>query len=227
MTTAVITAAGSGVRMGGGVPKILLPVNGTPVVAWAVAAFAECADVDAIVVVASRDTLETVRSIAEREAGGKLAAVVCGGATRAASVRAGVAACPEGTDIVAVHDGARPCIKPEAISRTIAAARESGTGIAAVRVVDTLKRAHEEADGSVVVETTVDRTSLWAVQTPQTARLELLQRAFAAIADDDPSITDEASALEKSGVKVCLVPCPEPNPKITYPGDLVTAARLL
>lgn len=227
MTTAVITAAGSGVRMGGGTPKILLPLNGTPVVAWSVAAFAECRDVDAIVVVAHRDALETVRAIAEREAGGKLAAVVCGGSTRTASVRAGVAACPDGTDVVAVHDGARPCVSPAVISRTIAAARECGTGVAAARVVDTLKRAREEPDGSAVVETTVDRASLWAVQTPQTARIELLRRAFDAVADDDPAITDEASALEKSGVRVRLVPCPEPNPKITYPGDVALASALL
>jgi len=131
--------------------------------------------------------------------------------------------CDSATQIVAVHDGARPLVTPALIEATITAARAFGTGIAATKVVDTIKEANEDK----TVIRTVDRTKLWAVQTPQTARLPLLREAYTKIFQEKSVVTDEAAAVESLGQKVHLVETPFLNLKITTPADLAIAEALL
>jgi 2-C-methyl-D-erythritol 4-phosphate cytidylyltransferase len=131
--------------------------------------------------------------------------------------------CNSQTDIVAVHDGARPLVTPALIESTIISAREFGTGIAAIKVVDTIK----EANGDRTVVRTVDRTKLWAVQTPQTVKFSLLRSAYANVMEKKMVVTDEAAAVELLGEKVRLVETPFLNLKITTPSDLRIAEALL
>jgi 2-C-methyl-D-erythritol 4-phosphate cytidylyltransferase len=153
----------------------------------------------------------------------KVIAFADGGVERQNSVWNGTEKCPTGTEIVAVHDGARPLVTPALIEATIASARQHGTGIAATKIVDTIK----EADDTRTILRTVDRTKLWAVQTPQTVRYELLRRAYTKILEQGIIVTDEAAAVERLGEPVRLVDTPFLNLKITTPSDLAMAEALL
>jgi 2-C-methyl-D-erythritol 4-phosphate cytidylyltransferase len=145
--------------------------------------------------------------------------VVAGGATRAASVRAGLAALPEACEVVVVHDAARPLATPALFEAVIAAVVAGADGaVPGVPLTDTVKRVH----GGEVVET-LDRASLVAVQTPQAFRAEALRRAHAG----EPEATDDAGLLEAIGARVVVVPGERGNLKLTRPADLVTAAALL
>jgi 2-C-methyl-D-erythritol 4-phosphate cytidylyltransferase len=153
----------------------------------------------------------------------KVRRIVAGGATRLASVRAGIAAANPDTTFFAVHDGARPAVPVALIRDCVASARKFGSGVAAAKITDTVKSVTRAG----VVESTLDREPLWAAQTPQVFRADLLRKALEKVDDKDPAITDESSAVERLGEKVRIVENPEPNPKITYPGDVGIVARLL
>ncbi len=152
-----------------------------------------------------------------------MAAFTDGSAERQDSVGNGLKACESRTEIVAVHDGARPLVTPALIESTIASARAFGTGIAATKVVDTIKEANEDK----TVVRTVDRTRLWAVQTPQTVTFRLLRDAYAKVFEKKIVVTDEAAAVELIGEKVHLVETPFLNLKVTTPSDLGIAEALL
>jgi 2-C-methyl-D-erythritol 4-phosphate cytidylyltransferase len=153
----------------------------------------------------------------------KVMAFADGGIERQNSVWNGLEKCSPATEIVAVHDGARPLITPALIESTVASARSSGTGIAATKVVDTIKEANDDK----TVIRTVDRTKLWAVQTPQTIRFELLRKAYSAVLKKNIVVTDEAAAVELLGQPVHLVETAFLNLKITTPSDLAMAEALL
>jgi len=153
----------------------------------------------------------------------KVSDIVAGGARRQDSVAKGLAAVDPDTRIVVVHDGARPCVTSELISATVDSARKSGCGIAATRIVDTVKYVERGA----VVDHTVDRSKLWAVQTPQAFKLDLLQKAYRKVEADGAVVTDEAAAVELLGESVRLVEWQKPNIKITMVEDLAVAAALL
>ena len=154
----------------------------------------------------------------------KVRKIVPGGPTRLASVRNGLDACdPDDTRLVLVHDGARPCVTHQIVADCIASARKHGSGVAATKLVDSVKTAGRNG----IVTGSLDREKVWTVQTPQAFRFDLLRRAVAAVDDKDPRITDESSAVELLGEPVRLVQTSTPNPKVTVPEDLVTAARLL
>ena len=219
MTSAVVVAAGKGSRMGGGPDKVFLNLGPKPVLAHALAAFENCPDVDEIVVVVRSDQIPAVQGLVQMFGCRKVRRVV----SRLDSVRNGVAACDPDSLYISVHDGARPCVTPQLVSDTVASAKKHGTGVAATKIVDTVKSASRVG----VVEKTVDREPLWTVQTPQTFRASLLRKALAAVDARDPSFTDEAAVLEAFGAEVRLVRSSLPNIKITAPDDLVPAARLL
>jgi 2-C-methyl-D-erythritol 4-phosphate cytidylyltransferase len=220
MVTAIVLAAGRSSRMGGTQNKQFLELLGQPIVRYALAAFDNCADVDAIVVVCRLDYADQAKQVAREFK--KVVAFAEGGVERQNSVWNGLQQCDPGTEIVAVHDGARPLVTPELISATIQSAHAHGTGIAAIKVVDTIKEAEDK-----VVARTVDRTKLWAVQTPQTVRFGLLQKAYRQVLDAGLIVTDEAAAVERLGERVHLVETPFLNLKITTPVDLQTAEALL
>jgi 2-C-methyl-D-erythritol 4-phosphate cytidylyltransferase len=149
--------------------------------------------------------------------------IVAGGARRQDSVAIGLAAVDPDTRTVVIHDGARPCVTPELIAETITSAQRHGSGVAASRIVDTVKFVKRGAS----VDHTVDRTKLWAVQTPQAFGYELLRKAYARVSEQGETVTDEASAVEGLGEVVRLVEWPKPNIKITTAEDLAVAAALL
>ncbi len=149
--------------------------------------------------------------------------LVIGGAERQDSVWNGLEALTPATEIVAIQDGARPCTSATIISATIAAAREVGAAVAAMPVTDTIK---ETSDGKLVGRT-LDRSKLWAVQTPQTFRVEVIRRALATVRQKGLSVTDDTAACELIGQPVKLVSGSAPNPKVTVPADLPYIELLL
>lgn len=200
---AIVVAGGSGARFGGA--KQFTVLGGRRVVDWAVlAAGAACAGV---ILVLPEDQVGRVALDVQPDV------VVAGGATRSASVRAGLAQVPDDADAVIVHDAARPMAHPglfEAVLDALAAGADGA--VVAVPVADTLKRVGP--DGAVVE--TVDRSGLWAVQTPQGFRLEVLRAAHAG----EPEATDDAGLVEAAGGRVVVVPGDRRNLKVTDPADL-------
>ena len=218
MVTAIVLAAGRSSRMGGGENKQFIELLGKPLVYYSLAAFEQCGVVDEVVLVRRPDYAEQAAQIARQFK--KVVAFADGGVERQNSVWNGLEKATG--DIVAVHDGARPLVTPALIEATVASAQANGTGIAATKVVDTIKKATGH-----VVERTVDRTKLWAVQTPQTVRTQLLREAYGLVLKKGVIVTDEAAAVEMLGQPVHLVETPFLNLKITTPSDLAMAEALL
>jgi 2-C-methyl-D-erythritol 4-phosphate cytidylyltransferase len=223
MVTAIVLAAGRSTRMGGGLNKQFIELLGKPIVWYSLTAFELCGAVDAVILVRRPDYAQEAELIVREFGFHKVVAVTDGGVERQNSVWNGLEKCDPATDIVAVHDGARPLVTPALIQATITSAHAHGTGIAATKVVDTIKEANEDK----TVIRTVDRTKLWAVQTPQTARLSLLRKAYTKVFQDQIVVTDEATAVESLGQKVHLVETSFLNLKITTPTDLAMAEALL
>ena len=217
LATAVIAAAGSGDRLGAGGPKALVEVAGRPLLAWSVAALAGADRIGSVVVSAPPGYEEAVRAIAGD------ASVVTGGASRSESVALALELVD--TELVAVHDAARPLATSrlfDAVVSEIAGDPECDAIVAAAPVADTLKRA---LAGRVIE--TVPRTELWAVQTPQAFRAGALRAALDVDRDTLASATDDASLVEASGGVVRVFSWDEPNPKVTTRTDLAIAEALL
>lgn len=213
----VIVAAGVSRRMGG-VDKILTPVLGRALISHAVRAFNDSEHVSSIVLVVSGDRLEACRRLVDEQGFHKVD--VCeGGARRQDSVRLGLDRLGS-TDWTIVHDGARPMVDAAMIEAGLAAVRETGAAMAAVPLKDTIKAAGP--DGMVLK--TVDREGLWAAQTPQVFRTDLLVEAQSRITDD---VTDDATMVERMGGRVKLFMGSNDNLKVTAPEDLRLVEALL
>ncbi len=218
---AVIVAGGSSRRMG--FNKLTAELEGRPVLAWSVAAFNDCPAVDALVLVCAASARAELEKIAREAAPVKLKAVVEGGAHRHLSVAEGLEAVAADASMIAVHDAARPLVDSSMIERCLETARNTGAAACARRVNDTLKRINDEG---FIVES-VDRANLWAVETPQIFRAELLRHAYAEVIATGGHVSDETSAVQAAGAPVALVETREWNGKITYPGDLELARVVL
>ena len=219
---ALIPAAGIGARFGAGKPKQYVEINGKTVLQHTIDIFENHPVIDLIAVIVSSEdqTFQTTPS-------SKTHVFRVGGASRAETVRNGVSALlAQGLaaeqDNILVHDAARCCLPPEALTRLIeeAGGQEQG-GILAIPVADTLKR----ADGKNHIGETVSRAGLWQAQTPQLFQTALLHRALSA--EDLSDITDEASAVEKLGVQPLLVQGDTRNLKLTLPQDELIVRLLL
>ena len=234
--TALLVAAGSGERLGADRPKALLPVAGRPMYEWSLAAFAASGRLERVVIAAPpghRD--EVAAAVAGPERGSAAAAgdgvaveVVEGGATRAESVRAALV--PAETEVVLVHDAARPLVTPDLIVALLdalaAAGPDIGGAIAAAPITDTVKRCEPAATGGPRIVETLDRSRLWAAQTPQAFEAATLRRAFEA-ASDRAAATDDAALVESLGLAVAVHPAPPGNFKVTTADDLRLAELLL
>jgi len=222
---AIVPAAGSGSRFGAELPKQYLPLCGRPMIHHALLTLAQHPKIDRIWVVLSPDDAYW-KKFDWHVLGAKVDTVYCGGATRADSVLNGLSAAETSLaddDWVLVHDAARPCLTGRLIGDLIdCLANDPVGGLLATPVADTLKRA--DAEGRCLH--TEPRDGLWQAQTPQMFRAALLHRALVAAAGD-PGITDEASAIEKLGLRPRLVPSDTHNFKVTYPADFRLAERLL
>ena len=218
----IVLAGGSGQRMGGDENKVFLSLRGVPAIVRAVAPFsALCAG--AVVVAREQERKDMENLLQDYGLGRMVRAVVSGGDDRQASVAAGLAALPEGAETVLIHDGARALVTEGVIRRVLASVERHGTGIAAVPVTDTVKRAR--ADGQVVE--TPPREALFAVQTPQGFLLEWLQRAHGYANETGYRGTDDASLLEHAGLPVYLCRGDAENIKLTTAVDVALAGMIL
>ena len=215
---AVITAAGFSQRMGG-VDKMFAPLGGKPVLAWSVTTFQQCRLIDQIVLVVSRQNMERCQQMVNQQGWSKVAHVCPGGERRQDSVEEGLGRVKE-CQWVLVHDGARPLVTTELIEHGLEAARETGAAVAAVPVKDTVKITGDD----MIVRQTPPRQSLWAVQTPQVFRCDIINEAYR---QAEAEVTDDASLVEQLGYKVKLYASSYDNIKITTPDDLAIAEILL
>ena len=223
INSGIIVAAGRGERMGPDVDKVFLSLGSKPVLIYSLLAFEKCADIDEVILVVRKERVESARCAVQMFGCTKVKKIVAGGTQRQISVANGMAEMGEDVTLVAVHDGARPCITPALIAETIRSARQYGSGVAAIKIKDTVK----EVEKGMIISRTVDRTKLWRVQTPQAFKRELLEKAFTVVRKKKLTVTDEASAIELISRAVRLVPSSSSNIKITTPDDLVLAAALM
>lgn len=219
--TAIVVAAGSGVRFGAA-NKAFWSLAGRPLITYSLDAFQRSDSIEQIVVVAGEHTLGEARSLASSQQWSKLNHVVAGGTLRQDSVRCGLAIVGEQCQFVAIHDAARPLIQVADIDRCVAAAAESGAAILAVPVTDTIKRA---ANGRIMA--TVPRDGLWMAQTPQVFAATKFREAFQAVNHAALSVTDEAGLFEALGMEVAIVEASSTNIKITVAADLETVEALI
>jgi 2-C-methyl-D-erythritol 4-phosphate cytidylyltransferase len=210
MAVALLVAAGSGERLGAGRPKAFVELAGRPMLAWSLDAL-RAAGISEIVIAlpAGHDAPDGCVGVA-------------GGTTRSESVRAALAAAPP-ADHVVVHDAARPLVTPEHFRAALAALADADCAIAAAPVTDTVK----EAGADRLVTATLDRTRLWAIQTPQAFRRAALERALALPDELLAQATDDAWLVERTGGTVRVVESTPANFKVTTPHDLRLADHLL
>ena len=216
---AVIVAAGSASRMGG-IDKVMASLGGEPMIVRTVRAFQNCDAIASIVIVTREDLIRPISGLCRDM--GKVVAIVAGGSSRQESVHLGLNALPKGTKLAAVHDGARPLISWQVIDRAVRAANTYGAAAPAIPVKDTIK----VVAGGLVKETP-DRSSLMAVQTPQVFDFDLLRGALRKAEEDRAAVTDDCSAVERTGMKIKIVEGDERNLKVTTPMDLKIAELLL
>ena len=220
--TAVIVAAGSATRMRG-VDKIMAELGGEPVIAHTIRSFEHARCIDEIVLVAREDRLELMRRLVEEKGFTKVSAIVAGGKDRMESVQAGLNAASRETVLAAIQDGARPLVTEDMICRTVDMALSYHAAAPAIPVKDTIKVVGE--DGRV--ESTPDRSTLRAVQTPQVFDKDLLVAAWQRAKKEKLQYTDDCSAMEGLGVHVYLTEGSEENLKITTPLDLKIAELIM
>ena len=221
MVSAIIVAAGSSQRMG--FDKLLSLIGDKPVVAHSIDRFEQCDEIDEVILVVRSDRREEFQRVVDACGFTKVNRLVDGGNERHLSVWNGIAQLSEVCDIVAIHDAARPLVSSELISRSVILAREWGAVSLAAPVVETVKRADAERN----VIGSIDRSGLWATQTPQVFRLDWLLDAYKRIVDSGRSVTDEVSALQEAGYPVRLLQNTDWNVKITFPRDLKLAEKMI
>jgi 2-C-methyl-D-erythritol 4-phosphate cytidylyltransferase len=224
----VVTAAGRGVRLDSRLPKQYVPLLGIPVLQRTLCALDSCEQVDAIALVVNAEEMEYCRAEIAREQIGKVVSVTIGGAERALSVRNGLQALAKvGTwDLVGVHDGARPLVTCQEVSRAVdvlAAEPDVDGVVLAIPSVDTIKT----VDAQGWITGTPDRSGLWRAQTPQIFRWQVLLSAYNQTDEVLLSATDDSSLVEARGARVKVVEGSPENLKITEPSDLRRAESIL
>ena len=219
-TAAIVPAAGRGERLGVGTPKALRPLAGTPMLVHAIRALEASRCVDVIVVVAPQEHVAAVSALVA-DVDTEIH-VVQGGETRQSSVARGLIMLPDDVDVVLVHDAARPLVPPDVVASVVAAVQAGKPAvIPVVPITDTVK----EVDSADCVITTIDRSRLRAVQTPQGFQREVLQKVHADAESDDT--TDDAGLVEAAGIAVHVVEGHDEALKVTRPLDLLIAESII
>jgi 2-C-methyl-D-erythritol 4-phosphate cytidylyltransferase len=214
---AIIVAAGESKRMGG-VDKMWALIDGKPVLARTLETFLNCSAIDHVVIVLNKMNLKKGRLLKKELGSAKKITLCTGGKRRQDSVAAGLAKLSE-CQWVVIHDGARPLVTVDLIEKCLTAARDTGAAIAAIPITDTVKIVKNNK-----VKQTVPRHVLWAAQTPQVFRYDIITEAHSKVTSD---ATDDASLVELIGYKVVICPGSTENIKITTPDDLIMAESLL
>lgn len=222
MNSVIIVAAGRGTRFGSATPKQFIELAGKPLIVHTIDRFEQCPAIDEIVLVLSAEELGNFQKTVNRFNFKKLVKFVAGGKSRAESVLNGFNSIDKkSSEIVAVHDGARPLVSLEEITKTIEKAREAGAACLVADVTDTIK---EVSAGKIVG--TIDRKNLRRALTPQAFRYEILQKAFAQ-SDLSDAVTDECFLVEKLGYEIAIVEGNAQNIKITTPEDFIVVENFL
>jgi 2-C-methyl-D-erythritol 4-phosphate cytidylyltransferase len=203
--------------------KLFLEIAGRPLVAHTWERFDAAACIDEVVLVIREGWQGAFEELADQLKPRKPYQLVIGGRERQDSVWNGLEALAPGCECVAIQDGARPCTPLELIAATLEAARQMGAAVAAQRVTDTIK----QSDDGQVVTNHLDRSKLWAVQTPQSFRVEVIRRALAVARQKGLPLTDDTAACELIGQPVRLIESAAPNPKVTLPADVPFVEILL
>ena len=224
-TVAIIPAAGAGVRMGTGIAKQFMDLDGRPLLTATLQNFEQCPLVEGLVLVVPQDRVSYCKEeVVDRYRLSKVEQVVPGGTRRQDSVRLGLEAVQRPCELVLIHDGVRPFVPPEFIIRMITAAAGNRAVVPGLPVKETVKEVGP--DGRVVG--TPDRKNFWLVQTPQVFRYEDVLTAHRRALDENwEDLTDDALLLEKMGIPVTVVEGLEENIKITTPYDLELARFIL
>jgi len=222
MITVLLLAAGRGTRLGQVTPKQFLPLGRHEIIVYSLYAFQESALVGQIGVVVDGQWKEHVEELAEKYHFDKVSFIIEGGGTRQESSRKGVEALGEDVNIVLIHDGARPFVSQGLIERVVAGVEDAGACVPALPVYDTIK----VAEGGLVKET-LKRESLFAVQTPQGFRKELIEEAHRVAVEENFLVSDDAALVERIGKPVKIVEGDPLNIKITTAEDLILAERIL
>lgn len=217
--SAVVVAAGASTRMG--FDKILADVGGLPVIVRCLRSFEEAPSVSEVVVVTRTELVPGVARLCQDFGLSKVVKVVRGGENRTQSARLGTLECSRNAPLIAIHDGARPFVTVRVIEDAVAQAAVNGAAAPAVPVRDTIKAAKNG-----LVERTLDRSELYAVQTPQIFDGDLIRAALQKAVDDGVTLTDDCAAVERLGMKVALTPGDERNIKLTTPADLLVGEML-
>jgi 2-C-methyl-D-erythritol 4-phosphate cytidylyltransferase len=222
-TVAIITAAGKGRRMGSKIKKPYLTLAGRPILARAIMPFEYSKAINAIIIVtAPGDEGFCLKNIVKKFGFKKIAKVIQGGKERQDSVMSGIIAANGGWDVVVVHDAVRPFVEKDMIKRVIQSAQKCGAATIAVPVKDTIKQA-----SAGFVTKTLQREELWAIQTPQAFRFDILKKAHHLAAKQGFIGTDDCMLVERMGNKVAVVKGSYDNIKITTPEDIVLGKAIL
>lgn len=216
---AILLAGGSGRRLSQESPdKILLEVEKKPIIQYSLEAFSRSETIDTLVIVFRDESQRKAiaRVVPQQRSFSLLWAQ--GGAERQDSVWAGLRALPRQTDVVLIHDGARPMITSQAIDQVALAARDQRVACLARRVTDTIKRATDSDNGYTL--NTLDREKLWAMETPQAFDYALIYGGYSETIASGRKITDDLAAIESQSLPATLIESPTPNPKLTHPEDI-------
>ncbi len=214
-SSAIVTAAGSGQRMGG-VSKQLMLLSGKPCILYSLLSFQNCKDIDEIVIVAKEGEVDVMKKLCRDHNISKLSSVVTGGSTRQESVANGFSAVSKQCELVAIHDAARPLILPEHIEILLQNARRYGAACAAKKVTDTVKRIGKNE----LISQTVPRDDLYTVQTPQVFKADLYRVSLALAEQSRCAVTDDCALAENAGFPVKLCELGIHNLKLTTQEDI-------
>lgn len=222
--TALLPCAGQGKRMGGTVSKPFLEVMGRPLLTYTLDRFQGHLLIDEIILIVRAEAVDYCRrEIVDKYGYSKVKAVVAGGVERQDSVANGLACLDAGAEWVVIHDAVRPLVTGDTIARAVRTAFDKGNAVVGVPVKDTIKKANPD----LTVQETPERRTLWQVQTPQVFKKSILEEAYREASRNGWQGTDDASLVEKLGIKVYLVKGEYSNIKVTTPEDLIFLQEMI
>lgn len=223
VTWGIVIACGKGEQLTPEAEIPFLNLGSKPVLSYSLMAFEQCADISGVVVVVSKERMDTVLGMSQMFGFSKVQKVVHGGTQRKSAVLAGLKALPEEVTMVCVHDASRPCVAQALIIETIKTAKRYGSGVAAVEIPDVVK----EVEKGLTVARTLKGGSSWAVQTPQSFKKDILEKAYNTANRKKAQIEDDSTALELIGEEVHLVPADSKNLRIRSADDFNLAMAFM
>jgi 2-C-methyl-D-erythritol 4-phosphate cytidylyltransferase len=223
-TQAIVVAAGKGVRLGSNISKSLIEISGVPIIIRTLRSISKSDFISSIILVCRKEDLQAIIKIIISFKINKLKAVVIGGKERTDSVRSGLSCLDKDTDLVLIHDGARPFIDKNIIDVSIKCACRYGACTTGVAVKPTIKVVKKDKN-ILFVDKTIDRANVWEIQTPQVFKKDIIQDAYKKA--NRFKATDDAALIEMAGYRVALCPGSYFNIKITTPEDLIFAEAIL